>query len=72
MRLGTSNVIRLYRTGSLNTVARELVRYRLDVESVQEVGGDKGHSKQVEDYTFVYGEGNENHQIGTGIFLYVT
>jgi hypothetical protein len=31
------NVKRLYRAGSLTTEARELARYKLDLEGVQEV-----------------------------------
>jgi hypothetical protein len=37
MRLGSCNVRSLNRTGALNTVARELARYRLDVMGVEEV-----------------------------------
>jgi len=37
MKLGTWNVRRLYRAGSLKAAARELGRYKLDVVGVQEV-----------------------------------
>jgi len=44
--LGTWNVRRLYRAGSLTAAARELARYKLDLVGVQEVRWDKrGHSK---------------------------
>jgi hypothetical protein len=33
---------------------------------VQEVRWDKGGTERVEDYTFFYGAGNEDHQLGTG------
>jgi hypothetical protein len=37
---------------------------------VQEVRWNKGSTEQAEDYTFFYGAGNEDHQLGTG-FLYI-
>jgi hypothetical protein len=33
---------------------------------VQEVRWDKGGTERAEDYTFFFGEGNEDHQLGTG------
>jgi len=36
MGLGTWNERSLYRSGSLSTVAREFVRYKLDYEGIQE------------------------------------
>jgi hypothetical protein len=50
----------------LKTVARELGKYKLDLVGVQEVRWDKGGTEQAEDYTFFYGAGNEDHQLGTG------
>jgi len=42
IRFGTSNVMSLYRSGSLMTIARELARTTLDLVRVQEVRWDKG------------------------------
>jgi exonuclease III len=65
MRFGTWNVIRLYRSGSLKTVARQLGKYNLNLVGVQEVRWDKGGTERAEDYTFFYGAGNEDHHLGS-------
>jgi hypothetical protein len=52
LRFGAWNVGRMYRSGSLATVTRELARYKLDLVSVQEVRWDKGGSVRAGDYIF--------------------
>jgi hypothetical protein len=59
------NVRSLYRAGSLLTVTRELARYKLDLVGVQ-VRWEGGGTEPAGEYTFCYGKGNENHELGTG------
>jgi exonuclease III len=66
MKFGTWNVRSLYRSRSLKTVTRELGKYKIDLVGLQEVRWDKGGTEWAEDYTFFYGAGNEDHQLGTG------
>jgi hypothetical protein len=70
MRFGTWNVRSLYRIGSLKTVARELGECKLDLVGVPVVRWEKGGTEWAEDYTFVYGQGNGDHRLGTGFLVH--
>ena len=50
--LGTWNVRRLYRAGSIRAAARELARYKLHLVGVQEVRWDKGGTVRAGNYIF--------------------
>jgi hypothetical protein len=48
------------------TVSRELRKCNLDLVGVQEVRWEGGGIEPAGEYTFSYGNGDENHELGTG------
>jgi hypothetical protein len=52
------------------TVSREQSRYRLDLVGVQEVRWEGSGTVLAGEYTFFYEKGNENRELGTGVFVH--
>jgi hypothetical protein len=72
MTFGTWNVRSLYRVGLPNDSFEETV-HRLDLVGVQEVRWEGSGTVSAGEYTFFYGKGNENHELGIGYrYRYVT
>jgi hypothetical protein len=69
MRFGTWKVRSIYRVGSLITVLRGLAGYKLHLVGVQ-VRWEGGGTEPSGEYTFFYGKGNENHELGTGFSVH--
>jgi hypothetical protein len=52
------------------TVSKEQSMHKLDLVGVREVRWEDGGIEPVRECTFFYGKGNENHELGAGVFLY--
>jgi hypothetical protein len=65
LEFGTWNV-GLCRFDLLKTVARDLMKYKLNLMGIQEVRWNKGSSQPADDYTLFCGNGNADHNKGTG------
>jgi hypothetical protein len=66
MRFCKWNVRSLYKAGSLMIVTKETSKYKLHLVGIQEISWDRGGTEPAGEYTFFYGKGKENHELGTG------
>ena len=53
----------------MKSVARELPKYGLEYVRAHEVGWHDGDSEHVDEFTFLFRKGNENQQLGKGVFV---
>jgi hypothetical protein len=60
----TWNIRSLYRAGSPVTVSKELSKYKIHLVVVKEVRWEVSDTEPAGEYKFVYGKGNENHELG--------
>jgi hypothetical protein len=51
-------------------VLRDLSEYKLDLVGVQEVRWEGGGTEPAGEYTFFYGKGNGNHELGSFFFVH--
>jgi hypothetical protein len=59
----------MYRADSLTTVAEDISKYELNLVGSTRSGGTERWHEPAAEYTFFfYGKGNENHELGTGLF----
>jgi hypothetical protein len=50
------------------SLSKQLSKYRFDI--VVQVRWEGSGTEPAGEYTFCYGKGNENHELGTGVFVH--
>jgi hypothetical protein len=51
-------------------VSAEQVKHELDLMGVYKIRWERSGTKNADEFTFFYGKGNENHELGTSCFDY--
>jgi hypothetical protein len=52
------------------TVLRELSKCKLVLVRLQEIRWESSDTEPTGEYTFFYGKGNENHELGLEVFFF--
>jgi hypothetical protein len=63
-------VRRLYRAGFAHDSCKRNIKIQIRLVGVQEFRWGRGGTEPVGEYTFLYGKGNKNRELGTGFFIH--
>uniref|UniRef100_A0A8D8QQ10 Craniofacial development protein 2-like n=1 Tax=Cacopsylla melanoneura TaxID=428564 RepID=A0A8D8QQ10_9HEMI len=70
LSFGTWNIRSLYRTGSCQTVAEEIKKYRMKIVALQEVRWQGTGTTRIGEGNILYGDCGATHNLGTGFYVH--